>query len=154
MTFFRQTVTGSSAMTGTDSYSNRPQASDTSMASAPILECPAGRWWLCALLGLALVAMGIFVLFNVVAASIVSAIFFAAALMVGGAVQIGHAYFALGWRSKVLSLLVGALFMFGGFLLLADPLATSLGLTLGIGAVLIATGVLRLWLAYRHWQDF
>src|SRR6266540_826154 len=115
----------------------------------PLFECPTGRWWACALLGVVFLGMGVFVLFNAVAASIVSAIFFAAALVIGGAFQIVHAFAARGWGGLVLSLVVGVLFVLGGFLLLMNPLATSLGLTLGIAAVLLASGVVRLILAYR-----
>ncbi len=139
-------------MTSFDPYANRPRATD--MPSAPVLECPTGRWWVCALLGAVLAAMGLFVLFNVVAASIVGAIFFAAALIVGGAFQIGHGFFAEGWTSKVLSIIVGILFVLGGALLLTNPLATSLGLTLGIATILAVSGIVRLVLAYRHWGDY
>jgi uncharacterized membrane protein HdeD (DUF308 family) len=139
-------------MTNFDPYANRPRATD--LPSVPVLECPAGRWWVCALLGAVLVAIGVFIFFNVVAASIVSAIFFAAALIVGGAFQVGHGFFAEGWTSKALSIVVGLLFVLGGALLMTNPLATSLGLTLGIATILIASGIVRLVLAYRHWGDY
>ena len=117
-------------------------------------QCPTGRWWLCALLGLILLAGGVFVLWNAVAASIVTALFFAAALLVGGVFQIVHAFSARGWGSFALSLIIGVLLAGCGLLLAADPLATSLGLTLAIAAMFLAGGALRLWLAARHWHDF
>lgn len=126
--------------------------SDSSQLVA-VAQCPTGRWWLCALLGVILLAGGIFVLWNVVAASIVTALFFAAALVVGGAFQIVHAFSARGWPSLALSLIVGALLVGAGLLLATDPLATSLGLTLAIAVLFLVGGGLRLWLAARHWHD-
>lgn len=120
----------------------------------PVLECPAGRWWLCALLGVALTAAGIFVLFDVVLASVVSAIFFASAMIVVGIFQVLHAFSARGWGSLAWSLVVGVLITLAGVLMLMNPLATSLGLTLGLAALFLASGVLRLVLAYRHWNDY
>lgn len=119
-----------------------------------IAQCPTGRWWVCALLGVVLLAGGIFVLFNLVAASVVTAIFFAAAVLVSGVFQIGHAFMAQGWRSRIWSIAIGALFVLGGILLLANPLATSLGLTLAIAALFIAAGAMRLVIAFRHWGDY
>jgi uncharacterized membrane protein HdeD (DUF308 family) len=121
---------------------------------AAVLECPAGRWWVCALLGIVLFALGVFVVFNAVAASLVSAIFFGAAMLVGGIFQMVHAFSARGWGSIAVSFLVGLLFAIGGGLLMLNPLATSLGLTLAFAAMLIASGVMRLVLAYRHWRDY
>src|SRR4051812_19783996 len=97
---------------------------------------------------------GVFVLFNVVAASLVAALFFAAAMMVSGGFQIAHSFAARGWRSVTLSLIVGILFLAGGLLLATNPLATSLGLTLAIAVMIFASGVVRLVLAFRHWADF
>ena len=121
--------------------------------SAGSLRCPTGRWWLCALLGLVMLAGGVFVLWNAVVASLVTALFFAAALVVAGIFQIIHAFSARGWGSLTLSLIIGIVLVAAGLLLATNPLATSLGLTLAIAALFIAGGALRLWLAARHWQD-
>lgn len=129
-------------------------ATGASSTEPPLLACPAGRWWACALLGLVLIALSVFILFNAVAASIVSAIFFGAAIAVGGLFQIVHAFSARGWGSLALSLLVGVLFVVGGAMLMLNPLAASLGLTLGIAAMMLASGVVRIVMAFRHWRDF
>ncbi len=131
----------------TDTHTNSPKS------AAAVLHCPTGRWWLCALLGLVMLAGGVFLLWNVVAASLVTALFFAAALFVGGIIQIVHAFAARGWGSFALSLIIGLLLVGAGLLLATDPLATSLGLTLAIAALFLAGGALRLWLAARHWRD-
>ncbi len=92
-----------------------------------------------------------FVFGHLIAASIVSAIFFGAALTVGGAFQIVHAFWERGWGGFALSLIVGILYLVGGLWLMANPLATSAALTLFIAAVLLVSGILRFVLAYRVW---
>src|ERR1700694_977587 len=95
--------------------------------------------------------MAAFVFGHLIAASIVSAIFFGAALTVGGAFQIVHAFWERGWGGFALSLIVGILYLIGGLWLMANPPATSAALTLFIAAVLVVSGILRLVLAYRLW---
>jgi uncharacterized membrane protein HdeD (DUF308 family) len=136
----------------TQTEASVPRNRDTDLSQIP--ECPTGRWWVCALLGVVMLAGGVFVLFNIVAASLATALFFAAALIVSGGFQIAHSFAARGWKSVTLSLVVGILFVAGGALLATNPLATSLGLTLGIAAMMLASGVVRLVLAFRHWNDF
>ena len=131
------------------SVSRHPQSDLTR-----IPECPTGRWWVCALLGVVMLLGGAWVLLNVVAASLATALFFAAALIVTGGFQIVHSFAARGWKSVSLSVIVGVLFVAGGLLLAMNPLATSLGLTLGIAVMMLASGAVRLVLAFRHWKDF
>lgn len=119
-----------------------------------MMQCPAGRWWLCAMLGVVMIAAGIFVLFDVVAGSIVSAVFFGAALFVAGAFQVVHGFSSRDWSSVALSVAVGVLILIAGALLLANPLATSLGLTLAFAAAAIVAGGVRLAMAWRHWSDY
>ena len=90
----------------------------------------AHRWWVYALLGVLFLAMAAFVFGRLIAASIVSAIFFGAALAVGGAFQTVHAFWERGWGGFLLSLIVGILYVLGGLWLMANPAATSAALTL------------------------
>lgn len=139
-------------MTQIDATTPRDQE-DASLLPG-LFECPAGKWWLCALLGVVLVAAGVFVFFNVVLASVVSGVLFGAAMVVAGAFQIVHGFSSRGWGGFAFSAIVGVFFVLGGLLLMANPLAASFGLTLGFAAVLIAAGGVRLVLAYRHWADY
>jgi uncharacterized membrane protein HdeD (DUF308 family) len=133
-------------------------SSDIAGSSHPVSpvgwRCPAGRWWVCVVLGAVLLGTGVFILFDAMVASLVAATLFAAALIVAGLFQIVHAFSARGWGSLSLSFSVGLLCVLGGGVLAFDPLATSLGLTLAIAALLIASGGIRLTLAFRHWRDF
>src|SRR5262249_18562522 len=111
----------------------------------------AERWWVYALLGVLFLFMAAFVFGPRIAATIVSAIFFGAALTVGGAFQIVHAFWERGWGGFALSLIVGILYVLGGLWLMANPLATSAALTLFIAAMLLVSGIFRFVLAYRTW---
>jgi len=113
-----------------------------------------GKWWVVALVGVAFVLMGLFVLGNLVLATIVSAIFFAAALAVGGIFQVFHAFSAKGWGGFLLDLLIGLLYIAAGVVLAMNPVVTSFALTLLFAAFLLASGIFRLTLAWRHWHVF
>ena len=135
---------------------NRKQEADVTHSQVVVVRgdihgADAHRWWVYALLGVLFLFMAAFVFGHLIAASIVSAIFFGAALTVGGAFQIVHAFWERGWGGFALSLLVGILYVVGGLWLMANPLATSVALTLFIAAVLIVSGILRFVLAYRVW---
>jgi uncharacterized membrane protein HdeD (DUF308 family) len=139
------------AMTHTE-----PKAAPASQADLglPVMECPAGRWWLCALLGVVLLAAGVLMFFNVVLASVISVIVFGATMVVAGGFQAVHAFSSQGWGGFFWSLIVGIVFILGGLLLMANPLAASFGLTLAFAAMLLVAGGVRLVLAYRYWQDY
>ena len=113
----------------------------------------AEKWWVYGLVGLIFVAMGVFVLAHLMAASIVSAIFIGLALLVGGGFQAVHAYWERSWSGFFLSLGVAGLYVVAGLFLMARPIAGSAVLTLVIAAVLVASGIVRMLLAYRLWSS-
>jgi uncharacterized membrane protein HdeD (DUF308 family) len=110
------------------------------------------KWWVSLILGLLLIAAGIYMVFHAIAASIATSIVFGAILLVGGIFQVVHTFWENTWRSRILSVIIGLLFAGSGVLLLLDPLAGSVGLTLAFAVMFIAGGVLRLVLAYRLWR--
>lgn len=110
----------------------------------------AHHWWWFALLGVVLIAGGMFMFGNIVAATVISTIFIGAAFLVLGAFQIVNAFYARAWSGTLLNAALGALYGFAGIVLWANPLAAAVSLTFLIAALFIASGVLRLWLAYRH----
>src|SRR3954452_17099744 len=90
------------------------------------LSRPTTGWgWFVALGALQLV-LGIVAWFDVVAFTIAGVIFIGALLLVGGIFQIIHAFMDREWSGFLLHVLVGALYVIGGFLLMAEPLEGSL----------------------------
>ncbi len=111
-------------------------------------------WWQSVLLGIVFMIAGLFVLRNAVLATVVSAIVFGIALLIAGLFEIVQAFWAEHWSGVFWRLLVGALYAIGGAILVADPLAASVLLTLAFAAALIASGVMRAYLALAHWDRY
>ncbi|HLL26492.1 MAG TPA: HdeD family acid-resistance protein [Xanthobacteraceae bacterium] len=113
----------------------------------------AHHWWWFSLLGIVLIAGGAFMLGHLAAATLVSTIFIGAAALVLGAFQIVKAFQTSGWGGSLMSAAIGALYVVAGFLLWWNPIAGAISLTLVLAAVLVASGLVRLWLAYEHWHE-
>ena len=101
-------------------------------------------------LGVVLLVLGFFAFMDTVAVTLVSVIFIGAALVVGGAFQIAHAFMNRDWTHFLLGLLCGVLYVIGGFLIMAEPLQGSVVITLFLAAALIVGGVLRIVVASAH----
>jgi uncharacterized membrane protein HdeD (DUF308 family) len=110
----------------------------------------ASRWGWFVALGIALIVIGVLALFDTVAVTLISAIFIGAALLVGGVVQIVHAFMTKGWQHFLLNLLAGALYVVGGFLIMMEPVQGAFVLTLFIVAAMIAAGIFRIVIALGH----
>lgn len=111
-------------------------------------------WWQSVLLGIVFMIAGLFVLRNAVLATVVSAIVFGIALLIAGLFEIVQAFWAEHWSGVFWRLLVGALYAVGGAILVADPLAASVLLTLAFAAALIASGIMRIYVALAHWDRY
>jgi uncharacterized membrane protein HdeD (DUF308 family) len=130
----------------------------TSDTIAPGTDGPTGRrfstlfqrrWgWLLAL-GLVQIISGAFALIIPVAASVAAAIVFGAVLLVSGVSQIVHAFSVRRWKGTVLHALGGLLYVAAGAFVLFFPVAGVLTLSVIVGTLLIADGVVRSMLAYR-----
>jgi uncharacterized membrane protein HdeD (DUF308 family) len=109
----------------------------------------AKRWgWLLAL-GILLLVLGIIGLGMTVALTIASVLFFGFLLLIGGGVQLAHAFTCRGWRSIVMHALIALLYIVAGFAVITDPLVASAALTLLIAILIIAIGVARLVMAWQ-----
>jgi uncharacterized membrane protein HdeD (DUF308 family) len=108
------------------------------------------RWGWFVALGIVMIVLGVIAWLDVVAVTIAGTIFIGAMLLVGGAFQIVHAFMAKGWQGFVLSLLCGVLYVFGGLLIMNEPLQGALVLTLVVSAALVVGGIVRIVLALRH----
>lgn len=111
-------------------------------------------WWQPIALGVVLIAAGLFMLRNAVAATVASAIVFGIALLAVGILEIIHSFSVSHLGRFLWGLLVGAFYAIGGAVLVVDPLAASVLLTLVFAAAMIASGVVRIVVAVRDWQRF
>lgn len=126
-------------------------AYDTGSGSAAGLAAPPT--WVRILLGIALIVAGLFVLGDVALATIISTVFIGLVAIVVGAFEIVHAFWTKGWGGFVWQILLGALYVAFGIVLLSQPVPSALILTYILGLLLLASGVVRVWLGFRHWKE-
>ena len=112
----------------------------------------ARHWWWFALLGIVLIAGSMFVFGNLAAATVVSTIFIGATFLVLGAFQIVKAFYTKEWGGTLLNILLGVLYVLAGIVLWANPVAGAVSLTFLLAALLVGSGFVRLWLAYKFWN--
>jgi uncharacterized membrane protein HdeD (DUF308 family) len=102
------------------------------------------RWGWLLLLGIVQVICGAVALAIPVAASLAAAIVAGALLLASGIFQLFHAFSIRPWRGAALPIVGGALYVIVGVLLLAFPVTGALTLTIAVGALLIADGVVHI----------
>jgi len=109
-----------------------------------------GKWGWFVFLGLLMIAAGCFALVDTVLVTLFSVIFIGATMVVGGAVQLIHAFANRGWGNFLFGLALGILYIVAGFLIMEEPVRGSLLITLFLIAVLAVGGVVRVIVALRH----
>jgi uncharacterized membrane protein HdeD (DUF308 family) len=117
---------------------------------SPEMRSLSPKWGWFVALGVVMIAAGVFALGDTVLVTLISVIFIGAALVVGGAFQIIHAFANKGWGAFVLGLLCGALYIVGGLLIMNEPVQGSIVITIFLLAALSVSGVLRIVMAIRH----
>ncbi|RDJ24894.1 HdeD family acid-resistance protein [Bosea caraganae] len=104
--------------------------------------------WLLAA-GIALIILGILGLGAVALLSVASAIWFGAMIFVGGIIMLVDAARHGGWKSRLMHVLIGLLYLALGIFTFLNPLAATLSLTLVAGIMLVAVGCLRTFVAFQ-----
>ena len=102
--------------------------------------------------GIVALLAGIVALSSVVMAT-ASAVFIVGVMMIlGGVAEIIASFGARGWGRFLFWLLLGILYIFAGVICLQNPFQAATLLTLMLGAALIGTGLLRIFLATQMRQ--
>jgi uncharacterized membrane protein HdeD (DUF308 family) len=109
--------------------------------------------WIRVLLGIVLILAGIFVLGDVAMATLVSTLFIGFTAIVVGAFEILHAFWTKGWGGFVWHILLGVLYIAFGLLVVNQPVSGALVLTYILGLVLLASGIVRILVGFRHWVE-
>jgi uncharacterized membrane protein HdeD (DUF308 family) len=107
-------------------------------------------------LGIALLVLGTIALGASVAMTIVSVLLFGWLLIVGGLLEAVHAFWReKGWGGFFIDLLTGILYVVVGFMLVANPAASAVALTLIIALFLMFGGIFRIVVAlavrFHNW---
>jgi uncharacterized membrane protein HdeD (DUF308 family) len=110
-------------------------------------------WFL--VLGIALLVLGTIALGASVAMTIVSVLLFGWLLIVGGVLEAVHAFWRRKWSGFFIDLLTGILYVVVGFMLVANPAASAVALTLIIALFLMFGGIFRILVAlsvrFHNW---
>ena len=107
------------------------------------------RWSWFVAFGLAVALLG-FVSLGLVGLATLASVYLIAIFMIvigGGEIMIGVN--AHRWSNRITVVLLGLLYLVAGSFAIANPVAGAVGLTLMLGAAMLATGILRLYFATR-----
>src|SRR6476660_8424260 len=128
-------------MTNASDTMTNPQAgSDT----AP-LRAKSG--WIIAL-GVVYVLAGLIALGSVVTATVASVLVVGVMMIIAGVAEVFSAFQIKSWGKFLLWALLGVLYIVAGFVTFENPLLAAVLLTLILGASLLASGIMRIFLAF------
>lgn len=113
--------------------------------SQPMAE---SRWWLFTV-GVLLVVAGLSALAIPFVASIAVEAVVGWAFVLAGLVQLAYALRTKGWGGFVWQILIGAVFLLGGFTLITNPVAGLISLTIVIIATFLASGLIKILVGFR-----
>jgi uncharacterized membrane protein HdeD (DUF308 family) len=123
-------------------------ASSTAAELAP-LRAKSG--WIIAL-GVVYTIAGLVALGSVVFATVVTVFVVGFMMLIAGVAEVINSFQIKSWGKFLFWLLLGALYIVAGFLTFENPLLAAALLTLLLGLSLVASGVMRLFLAFSMKQ--
>ena len=110
-------------------------------------------WYL--VLGIVLIVLGTIAIGSTFVMTIASVFFFGWLLIIGGVMEVIHAFWHKRWAGFFLDLLTGILYVVAGWMMVSNPKESALLLTLIIAMFLVFEGVFRIVAAlavrYPHW---
>jgi uncharacterized membrane protein HdeD (DUF308 family) len=107
------------------------------------------KWGWIVALGIVYVIAGVIALGSVVPATVVSVFVVGIMMLIAGVAEVIHAFQIKTWGRFLFWLALGVLYVIAGFVAFENPLLTAVWLTLILGAALVASGVMRIFLAFN-----
>jgi uncharacterized membrane protein HdeD (DUF308 family) len=123
-----------------DTLPNSHAASET----APL----RAKWGWIVALGVVYVIAGFIALGSVAMATVASVLIVGIMMIVAGVAEIINAFQIKSWGKFLLWALLGVLYIVAGFVTFENPLLAAVLLTLVLGASLMASGIMRIFLAF------
>lgn len=114
------------------------------------IRAVTSKWGWFVALGLVSILAGLFALANPLILTLAGVLFIGASLLVGGIMQIIQAAMARDWHHMPLAIISGLLSVIGGVLIMQEPVAGSLVITMFLLLVLVIGGVMRIVIALKH----
>jgi uncharacterized membrane protein HdeD (DUF308 family) len=106
------------------------------------------KWGWIVALGVIYLIVGLIALGSVVTATAASVLIVGIMMLIAGVAEIVNAFQVKSWGKFLLWLILGALYVIAGFVAFENPLLTAAVLTLLLGAALVASGIMRIILAF------
>jgi len=107
------------------------------------------RGWLIGL-GVVMIILGLVALWNVVDATIVTTVIVGWVLVIAGVMHIVGAFTGGDTGGRILSALLGILYVVVGFDLVFKPLSGTLALTVAVAIMLLIDGVIRIFTSFSN----
>lgn len=118
------------------------------MAANPHTAITENRTWFI-IFGIVLIILGVIAIAFPFVTTIAAKIFLGWLFLIGGVVQIIHAFSAKGWSEVFFDLLMALLFIVGGAWLAFFPLTGIITLTIFLAAMFVIQGVIEIAMALR-----
>jgi uncharacterized membrane protein HdeD (DUF308 family) len=126
--------------------------SSTSNRESGIAPLRAKWGWIVAL-GLVYLVTGLVALGSVMTATVASVLVVGVMMIVAGVAEVINAFQVKSWGKFLLWILLGVLYIIAGFVTFENPLLAAALLTLMLGAALVASGIMRIILAFGMKQE-
>jgi uncharacterized membrane protein HdeD (DUF308 family) len=111
------------------------------------------KWGWIVALGVVYVIAGFIALGSVVMATVASVFVVGVMMIIAGVAEVISAFQIKSWGKFLLWVLLGALYIIAGFVTFTNPLLAAALLTLILGASLVASGIMRIILAFNMKQE-
>lgn len=121
----------------------------TDPAHSAISKEISGKWGWFVLLGIMLIILGGIAFGNLVMATVVSVYYVGILMLIGGIVEIIHAFGVKSWGSFFFWLLSGLLYAAAGVVAFVNPVLTAGVLTFLLAAALLGAGFFRIWMGFK-----
>jgi uncharacterized membrane protein HdeD (DUF308 family) len=107
------------------------------------------KWGWIVALGVVYVIAGVIALGSIVVATVAGVWFVGIMMLVAGAFEVIHSFQIKTWGSFLVWLALGILYVIAGIIAFYDPILTAIWLTLFLGAALVASGIVRIFLGFN-----
>ena len=107
------------------------------------------KWGWIVALGVVYLVAGVIALGSVVMATIASVYVVGIMMLIAGVFEVIHSFQIQSWGRFLFWLALGVLYIIAGFVAFDNPLLTAVWLTLILGAALVASGLMRIFLGFN-----
>jgi len=126
-----------------------PSTSPLGPSLGSALEALRGRWGWIVGIGVLLLVFGMVALGSVVTATVASVWTVGLMMILSGASEMAHGFAMKTWGKSILWVILGLLYGLAGIFTFMNPLLAAGVLTLLLGAGLVASGIVRIILAFQ-----